>query len=813
MYYTDVFVGQTDNNINNLKKALDAELKGSGVKPVDLTALASGLQSFLTGIKQGGSYASSYDSNNVTWKELCEECKCKSNSHSCSCSTSGSQTVCSNPSQCCPDCDVRKAAKIFLGFLPSLYYALKYLYDKCKGGGGWSSQNINNKDSSLSRFLVGMGYNVDKELIGTKTGQEIFTLLSSLLNDSKGSLDIVYKEVKKYFTSFYSRSLVPSSDSDSKPKDPLTVRDILLWLSGLPFASGFKALLLHCKGLCKPVETSKNSVTPENFESYLFDSCFLSPFVLGVIEEPTEEAFENFPPYASEWQNFSYPEDPFKLFETFCEYVRKIFVALIFLKFQCERPSDQAGWQNCYFGQKCSVDPLSSGSVSSPSTSPCCSTSAPNGYLCTASGQNKDVHSKHCASGSCLGFGSGSTSCSNGSSHNKADAKSPPNSKGKPCKPCPHHLVRFLLDGSSDSDSKSTSPSSPFKTPDSFARLDFSQSPPAILDASSDKDFLTMGFLKKNLPKKARQGNSIAPILNSFCGSNTSPLTKLFEFSLFVAMRPPETLIELYAFFVKFRFSGFLDDVSNYASMEPGTPDGSALKTAIEKLDDFSGHPSGDHPADLKSLYACDVPTSISTCGRYLYPLYNINGVFTKEFCAVYLSWVCHLGKALKALLEKFHKEAHEKFSCCLSSSCEKIVTCPCALPFLYTYGFTFYQPEKLNCHGTQSGHTPGQGQNCILKSCKNFLDQLGKVISGDPLQALLDAIDAFLWSIREPFFFFILAFWAFVISYFFYVQLYKLDLFHLKSHAHFSRSFKILPSTLFSDASSKFKDLSYFTL
>ncbi|KAK1932180.1 hypothetical protein X943_002303 [Babesia divergens] len=103
-------------------------------------------------------------------------------------------------------------------------------------------------------------------------------------------------------------------------------------------------------------------------------------------------------------------------------------------------------------------------------------------------------------------------------------------------------------------------------------------------------------------------------------------------------------------------------------------------------------------------------------------------------------------------------------------------------------------------------------------KKCFDFITQLGKFLGTDKLEestllSLIAEIEAFLWSIRLPFFLFVLAFWAFVMSYFLYVQLYKLDLLHLKSHAHLSRSFKILPSTLFSDASSKLKDLSYFTL
>ncbi|KAK1932194.1 variant erythrocyte surface antigen-1 family protein, partial [Babesia divergens] len=766
MYYTYVFVGINNDNIDKLKSALEAELNGSDLTDLnaELDALAEGLKSFIgygsngsltgKGIGKNG-YSSSYDSSNATWENLCKNCQCKSNSScsKCSCGSSVS-SVCSNPSKCCENCDVRKAAKIFLGFLPSLYYALKYLNDRCNGG--WNTLKINDHDKPLRHFLRGMGFDLEK-LNEKKKGQEIFGLLSSLFTSSNGPLEKLYEKSKKYFTS---RSLVPSSDSPSDSK-PETVRSILLWLSGLPFIPGFKDLLDHCKGLCSDIKDSKNSVNPENFETSLFNSCFLSPFVLAAIQRPGASNPLFIYDSLINKEKFFYPSDPSKLFEAFCDFVRKIYIPLNFLQYQCGRPSDQAGWKDCAFGQSCAEkfksSPASSKSLS-PSGSSCCKSSAPHGYLCTSSGTS-NVH-EHCMNGNqCIGLGT----C-DGKAHSSGN-----------CKPCPHHLMRFLIDGSENSKNLKNL-ESPFQPPE---------------------DFPKMGFKAESLPTPGRNGRDLYDVLNSFCGSKTSPLTKLFDFSLFVAMRPPETLIELIAFFLQFRLNlwkgPLKTEFSQYASMEPGTPDGSALKTAIEKLDDFSGH-RGSHSADLQSLYACDGPSNSSpTCGRYLFPLNNINGVFTKEFCAVYLSWVCHLGLKLHAMFQKFHEEAKGNFSCCLESSgkqCEKIVHCPCALPFLYTYGFTFYQPERLNCHGHEK-HTGGSPE-CILKSCKNFLDQLDSVLaSGSPLDLLIKQIERFLWSIRLPFFLFVLAFWAFVISYFIYVHLYHLDVLEQNSHDHPAWSFK----------------------
>ncbi|KAK1935269.1 variant erythrocyte surface antigen-1 family protein, partial [Babesia divergens] len=742
MYYTDVFVGT--GNINNLKDALKAELKGS-VLNVDLTQLesqldplASGLGNFIgysggrlkgDGIGKNGLTAqkfSSYDPSEATWKELCEKCQCKEYSSPCSCSCRSSG-VCSNPSKCCDNCDVRKAAKIFLGMLPCLYYALKYLFKQCEGD--WKTLKISDKDYSPGHFLSGMGYELQK--LENKTGGEISGLLSSLFTSGSKFKDL-YEKSQNYFTSS-SPSPVPSSDSDSKPE---TVREILLWLSGLPFTSGFKDLLKHCERLCKPVA----SLNFDNFESSLFNSCFLSPFVLGVIEEPTEEA-RKFPPYKSEWQNFSYPEDPFKLFETFCDFVRKIYIPLNFLKFQCERTPAQAGWQECFFGQNCSV---SSSSVSSAPSG--CTCKGHDKYLCTGS-------SKH---SSC------SSSCSS---------------------PCPHPLLRFLLDGSENSKNLKNL-ESPFQPP---------------------KDFPPMGFSKQNLSPTAKKGESLFVILDIFVGkANTNEkvclLRDLLRLLLCLTRTPPSTLGEFFIFFQKFKdpsvFSSKLKDFADYASKEPGFYNGqkftNALKTALQKL--YGSSHSGDHSvASLYSLNGCEGPKGSSnpTCGKYLYPLIqDASDIFGDDFIQTYLSWICYLPKDFKNRLEEFK----QKFSsCCSSGSCKSIVDCPCALPLIYSRGFQFHSPNDLNGNDK--------------KSCQDFISQLGKVVGkGSPLQTLLTVIDNFLWSIRLPFVYAFLYIWILLISYFYYVQFYKLDLLHIDSHLHLPRSFKILPSTLFSDASSKLK-------
>ncbi|KAK1939077.1 variant erythrocyte surface antigen-1 family protein, partial [Babesia divergens] len=699
MYYTDVFVGSNNDNINKLKDALNVELNGSGLTDdlKELEDLASGLGSFRKEITQGGSkYASSYNSN-ATWEKLCENCKCKklfsNSSHSCSncsCPSSSSQSVCSDPLKCCENCDVKKAAKIFLGILPCLYYALKYLYDKCKAD--WSSHNISNKDYSLGRFLVGMGFELQK-LDQDKKGGEIFTLLSSSLFPSSNPLKSLYEKSRKYFTSLSSPSLLPSSTP--KPKEPLTVRDILLWLSGLPFIPQFPKLLKHCERLC---DSTKNSVKFIDFESSLFHSCLRSPFVLAAIQWPgkSEIFYHNF----SDISDSLYPEDPFDLFEALFKYIHKIYTPLTFLEYQCGKEKRDAGWKNCGYGQKC-MDAL--GKPSKPS-SPCCPSSLPKGILCTGQPGEKD-HAEHCISSKpevkCMGPTEKCNNPSGNGAHTGPDK----------CDPCPHPLVRFLTDS-----------------------WPFSQNSP-------DSSVPPMGFSKENLPSPGRRGEALHTALKDFCdsGNSSSSLTTLLKFELHVSRTPPETLGEFFVFFKQFKDSSVFNKkplkelFETYIKGEPGFYSADPLKDALQKL--YGSHSKGDHsgssPAyDLQSLIDCHVPQGAGedvTCGPYLNSLTgDVYDIFVTDFLGTYLSYVCHVPKMFREKVEEFKG----KFSdCCSKSSCKSIIYCPCAWPLISSQGFSFTSPGSLS------------GQNGKeARKCSDFIKQLEKVLQ-DPQSTLLSLI------------------------------------------------------------------------
>ncbi|KAK1935306.1 variant erythrocyte surface antigen-1 family protein, partial [Babesia divergens] len=743
-------------------------------------------------------YVSSYDSSNAKWESLCSSsgpCCGSSCPQDCSSSNPSCPTPCTSGSSCpdngcCEKCPKRLCAKIFLGMLPCLYYGLKIVFDRCKYGSDfpdWSLRKIT--EGSIGSFLGAWGFTSSN--LSSKYASGLPPVLDILFgsSESPGTFDKIYDFVsQKYFSKHV---------SDSQLKPPQTVRQMLLWLYGLPYTSGFHDLVSLCRTLSLPLD---NAFHPDAVCYYIYTCCFIVPVaVISTIEtsDSAQKAFSS----SSEFSKFLYPSDPSSLADMLFKYIRKVYIAFNFLRFQCKLTPGQAGWQNCYFGKECKPAVNSSSSSLSTSGSPSGSTSGcscPNSdtYLCTAFGSNKDVHGKHCWEGKCLG----SSSTCDGKAHSQGQCKNP----------CPHPLLMFLVDGSSESQSQD---SSPFRLPFSFARLDFSQTPPVILDASSDK-FLTMGFSKSNLPSPGKKGFDLGHDIYGFCKDGFYPLTRLVQFILCISQRPPETLLDLYAFFKKFvEALNSKPELSStfvqWINGEPGWFLGNSLKDAVRGLyGSQDSHSGSSHSADLFSLSSCHANKgSKATCGKYLYPLTdNVAGVFTPELCSMYLSWICHLTKDFKALLEKFKKDFSKSCEHCSSGSCQKIVECPCALPFLYSWGFSFWSPGDLNCV-TPSGNSKHTGENskgehfegdskCTQKSCFEFIIQLERVISGKPFEKLLDAIEAFLWSIRFPFFFGFLYVWFFVLSYFCYVILIKLDTFHTGSHLHLPRSFKILPST-----------------
>ncbi|KAK1934350.1 hypothetical protein X943_001139, partial [Babesia divergens] len=269
-------------------------------------------------------YSSSYDSASAKWESLCP-----SKSGSC---CQPPCPKCSPPSSCplggcCEKCPKRLCAKVFLGMLPCLYFGLKIVFDRCKYGSDfpdWYLRHIT--EGSIGNFLKAWGFTSSH--LSSKNASGLPPVLDILYGSGKfkSLFDLVSK---KYFSRYLS--------DPSKPS-PKTVREMLLWLYGLPFTSGFHDLVSHCSSLCSPFGNSFNS---DAFCYYIYTCSFILPVaIISFIEDSSsaQTAFSS----SSEFSKFLYPSDPSSLADMFFDYIRKVYIAFNFLKFQCDLDKDSA---------------------------------------------------------------------------------------------------------------------------------------------------------------------------------------------------------------------------------------------------------------------------------------------------------------------------------------------------------------------------------------------------------------------------------------------------------------------------------------
>ncbi|CDR97216.1 hypothetical protein BBBOND_0311190 [Babesia bigemina] len=87
-------------------------------------------------------------------------------------------------------------------------------------------------------------------------------------------------------------------------------------------------------------------------------------------------------------------------------------------------------------------------------------------------------------------------------------------------------------------------------------------------------------------------------------------------------------------------------------------------------------------------------------------------------------------------------------------------------LPLLYTHGITLTEV----------------GSQVSLK-CSDVITKLKEIVNGRPIASLMTAMDNFLYGIREPFIFTLVALWSLAFLICANTMLYRLDVLHIRSH------------------------------
>ncbi|GBE61988.1 Chitin bind 4 domain containing protein [Babesia ovata] len=202
-----------------------------------------------------------------------------------------------------------------------------------------------------------------------------------------------------------------------------------------------------------------------------------------------------------------------------------------------------------------------------------------------------------------------------------------------------------------------------------------------------------------------------------------------------------------------------------------------------------------DHPKTLSAIIGCgidnvDCPQLMKTITYRAYALYS------PTFAHTYLSWTVYLPDRLWESLTKLHCDLEELQ--CHAAKPKPLHQCDKALPLLYTHGLT-----------------PPDGTLQPSLTCSQFIAKLEAVVAGQPIASLMTAMDLFLYGIREPFLFTIVALWLTATLYILHSLLYRIDVLRIRSHLLTTRASHLIDVKALLAGSrrmlSLYKDVDYF--
>ncbi|GIX63615.1 variant erythrocyte surface antigen-1 family protein [Babesia caballi] len=677
------------------------------------------------------------------------------------------------------------------------------------------------------------------------------SLPSTALDDH--SLSALFYLCRYYFTG---RQIMQSKHPDLKPRPPTSIREMLYWLSGLQFSPHYsdiekqihshipdEGLHVADSGMSSTATSNGDTLTQSQMKGFLLSSCLSAPGVLGAIQGNSADSTDD---KGEPWlyslfsnsMNLQYPSGP-ALFNKLSNYAYALQFQLLFLYAQCRSWYSQSyGWQWCRFGQSAHPSRNNSDELASWIC---------KAYNCTLSScphnSERCQHIRDC-----------------GQKHKSPlQAFLTDNLKGFHVAQQPDPLSTNHLDNHP--------PGSMCHVPMGFAGaltkdtnatgwyiyylLDhFCSSPKTSLRQLCEK----LSCLTKRTPRTLGDLFGFIWHLNGQLFNNVEILNKLRE-----ALNPNPNSVE-----------GFIARLTQLASSLKPSPGDSGIVKALQtmapvipflyqlftvKPDDFlpvtlfnlaqhchkveshsnsfkilhknpsnsvvtSSHDCSNSPNDLWSLYQ-PITDPIKNhkecasrnCGGYLYPLtHTFGSAFAPKHASSYLSWVLYLTDdleiGLQEMIDRFKGLSCTNCDRCVPGShgspscqCPSMVDCAAVLPLFYEYGFTMLYASTL--------------KNTAKRTCQQFHNQLKAVSEGNPLRALLNRIDDFLYMFRFYFFYNLSTFWLCSLAILLYFIFYGIDVLHFKSHVHFPSSHGVPPIGLLTTgrgpALTKLTKLTYF--
>ncbi|GFE55586.1 variant erythrocyte surface antigen alpha subunit, putative [Babesia ovis] len=634
--------------------------------------------------------------------------------------------------------DLMTCAKILMGAIPLVFSGLSYLY-------WWSVRGSVKGDTTtgdnylLCQFMKRCGF--DTSMLQGHNGNKLHELIrdcnilgnrqtpgqGTSTNDTSGKSFAQYLDQLRQKTTSdtdkmksqlaenaliklnilcagYFRSLHRPQDLHSRnPRTPRTVREILYWLTSLPYCPVYRVLIKKIKDMFRRVGSGKDgsitfysgnnkscTISDENCTTFLLAGALAAPLVLLSIQDTIESLvpkvgggkgdstrIDIHDMYANYLFKFSYPVTETQSYYLLQDCLVALYFQLYFLKQQCNwNRSDGFDWTRCKYGNGVDCDGCPSWICQVGDRTAHTGTGKDK---CGKSGENKPSPLQAFLCDCLPGF-----TCS------KVKGFLDGNGKGKlnnisgylSCyPPFTEHLGH------------PTVPGTECPVPMGFTGC-FKGSTPALGAGGSGSAGSAVGGKGGAAAGSPMDGLSLNAILDAYANDDLrdSCLYQITRCICSLTRRVPRSTGTLYGFFyglgaMLYKGDGggqgqqsgsgvsndnakkFLDTLKQELSCCPGYRNPDCLMIAVydwrgqtheeKNAKNGNSYNNGYHGnGTLDSLHNCETPSA--TCGKYLHPLTGslYNSVAT-QYCDTYLSWILYLSgrlqDGLKALLKEFN--------------------------------------------------------------------------------------------------------------------------------------------------------------
>ncbi|EDO06050.1 variant erythrocyte surface antigen-1 alpha subunit [Babesia bovis T2Bo] len=252
-------------------------------------------------------------------------------------------------------------AIIWDGIMGKLYLGFPHTSDNAAHG---SDNNDNTFRQPAGMNYAGYIHTVDRGAFDSS----VFKENSNGVDKNKlGALFKLYILSCAYFTGLQKKSSTQSSTSTT----PRTIREILYWLSALPYSTAYKDMLDYAKERLKKeapdvggkrqlsfLQTGRSApITVDEFNLFAHFQAVTQycPLVLIGIQGGLHSTNSTTPAihslYANTACNFTYPTVSIQAYNQVVHYIRALFYQLYFLRKQCAMKVALGGkWRECRYG-------------------------------------------------------------------------------------------------------------------------------------------------------------------------------------------------------------------------------------------------------------------------------------------------------------------------------------------------------------------------------------------------------------------------------------------------------------------------------